>query len=463
MGEAEEQRGQKLLQGRLRAMGIETRPVPGGRALVGELHLRPAPFPTPAGPREVARLRFATVGPQHLKCLRPRAFFHLPLIGIGGCASAASVEDRIRAAWSRQVETLRATLTRLEETEATWSLEDDGAVLSLPLEGCDGARARLASLRRIALPSAGPLAGLRLPRAADRLFEAPRDFESGIDLELAVTTRLEELARRADREETRRRLHLPELEPAAPEPAVLTPTLVAQADSAARRVLLVGPAMLRDPALSQALHVRGYQVVQARSAQEGLQAFTRASFDVVLVDAELGREEGVELVPAIHTLPGVCSVPVVLVDDRMRPARREAARQAGAAGYLARPVDLGRIAPGLARMVAGHRGRRFDRFPLRLGVRFEEGAASGVTLEVSRRGMFVRTERPSREGALERVGIALPGRSGGVPVEARTVYRIDASGAREAGLGLGVVRFVRLEDEADWIALLADARGDAAA
>ncbi|MDX1649709.1 MAG: response regulator [Myxococcota bacterium] len=454
MGEAEERRGQKLLLRRLREMGIEARPLPGGRALMGELRLRGAPFPSPTGPHDVRRLRFATVGPHHLKCLLPRALFHLPLVSIGACTSADSIEDRIRAAWSRHMDTLRRTAERLDELGCHRSWEDEGAELAVPLEVGPGAMARMSSLRRIALPTPGPLAGTPLTHAADRLFEAPPDLDTAIDLELAVTARLEALAREASRRDAVRRLHVPEI--------VLAPAH-ALARRNGHRVLLVGPALAGPGDLAQALRVRGYHVERARSAGEALQAFARSSFDVVLTDAQLGREEGVDLVPALHALGGVKAVPVVVVDDRLRPARRIAAQQAGAAGYLAQPVDLERLAPGLARMAAGQRGRRFARYPLRLGVRFEGGDEGGVTLAVSRRGMFVRTERPSREGDPERLELALPGVSRTLPVLARTVYRVEAAGAQDPGLGLRIDLFPRTEDEAAWIALLCGAADDAAA
>lgn len=453
MGEAEERRGQKLLLRRLREMGIEARPLAGGRTLVGELPLRGAPFPTPEGARSFSRLRFATVGPQHLKCLEPLALFHLPLVAIGGCTSAESVEDRVRAAWSRHQETLRAACARLDELGASWEVEED-AVLAVPMETGPGARARLLSLRRIVLPTPGPLERTPLGRAEERLFAAPMDLEGAIDLELAITTQLEALARRAARSDAARRLHLPELP--APRPLLEPPR-------PGRRILLVGARLARERALAQALTVRGYQVARARSAPEALQAFARSSFDVVLADAQLGREEGVELVPALHALPGVCSIPVVLVDDRMRPSRRDAARQAGAAGYLAHPIDLERIAPGLGRMADGHRGRRFVRVPLRVGVDFDEGAEGGVSIEASRRGLFVRTDRSSQEGEHLRLRLALPGLARTVPVEAQTVYRVEAAGARDPGLGLRIARFAHAEDEAEWIALVCGAVDDAAA
>jgi len=59
--------------------------------------------------------------------------------------------------------------------------------------------------------------------------------------------------------------------------------------------------------------------------------------DLVLAESHLGRFEGVELIPELRTSPGVEEIPVVIVDGELRPERREAARRAGAAGYLVLP------------------------------------------------------------------------------------------------------------------------------
>lgn len=444
MGEAEERRGLELLRRRLHEMGIPTRRLPGGRSLLGTLRPRNPSFPGARGPRRIEELGFASMGPKRIKLLTPAPFFLLPPLPIADCTHAAALEERIRSAWCRRLETLGALASSLKASGLACELEHDGAQLAIPLAVAAAARLRLDSLRRIVLPSPGPLAGVALARAGDRLFCAPASLEDAIDLELAATARLEALARRAARREARARLQTPSdaAHGGSPPPPC---------------VLLVGPVLGGSATLQQALHLRNFHVTQVRGTREALRVFTRSSFDLVLTDAQLGRDEGVELVRALRALPGVAAIPVLVVDERPRPARREAARAAGAAGYLTHPLDLEGIAPRLRRMAEGSRGRRFVRYPLRLAVRFTSGREAGVTLGVSRRGLFVRTERPSREGDLEAIELALPGRPRPLAATARTLYRAITSSSRDPGLGLQLVRFERPEDEALWIGLLYEA------
>jgi two-component system, cell cycle response regulator DivK len=454
MGMDEERRGQKLVVRRLAAMGLEVELLPGGRSAVARLPLRPAPFPTAEGPRYHTEVRFATVGTRLAKCLEPLPLFHLPLVAIDGCTSAEALEDRIRAAWAAHGEAVRDNARRLGELGVALRWEADGTLPAVGLGADDPeAAARLLDGERVALPSRGPLGGLRLARAADRVFFAAAGLESAVDFEIAVTTRLEELAREARRTQQRRRAARAH-DDAAVRTAVLPPN---------RRILLVGSLLGGDRELPGALRRCGFEPVLARGADEVLELFATRTFDVVLTDARLGRLEGLDLVPRLHALPGVTRLPVVVVDDRARPARREAARRIGAAGYLTHPVDVGRIAAGLARMAGGHRGRRFQRFARRLAVRFEgEEEPASFTTALSRLGMFVRTERPSAPRSVESCTLAVPETGALLRVEAQALYRVEPVGMREAGIGLRFRSFPD-GDEAAWLAYLEALAADPAA
>jgi CheY-like chemotaxis protein len=441
---------------RLRAMGLRAELVSGERSVVAELPLRPAPFPSTSGPVFHRRVRFATVGPAHVKCLEPRALFHLPLVPIGGCEDAGSIEDRIRGAWAAHGEAVREAGRRLARLGARPAADADGALLALPLGVEDeGARAYAWQPGCLSLPSRGPLSGLPLPHAAERLFAPPAGLDSATDLDIALTNRLEALARERRREEERRRTeraHRAPVEALAPRPV---PARVRP------RILLVGPKLGRNDALVHALRRCGFAATPVRGASAAVDAFQSASFDLVLADADLGRFEGLELIPTLEALPGVAHLPVVLVDDRPRPARKEAARRVGAAGYLVHPIEAERVAAGLDRMAGGSRGRRYDRFPSRLAVRFADGEGAGFTTAVSRLGMFVRTEREAASAAVERCDLALPELGRAIGIEAQILYRVEASATRPSGLGLRFRAFPD-GDEAAWIGYLralADAEG----
>ena len=77
MPNAEEARRQEVILRRLVAMGLDARPLPGGRSVVAILPLGPAPFESVWGDQRFEAVRFATVGVDRAKCLSPRPLFAL--------------------------------------------------------------------------------------------------------------------------------------------------------------------------------------------------------------------------------------------------------------------------------------------------------------------------------------------------------------------------------------------------
>jgi CheY-like chemotaxis protein len=426
MGEAEERRGQKLVLRRLERLGIAAEFLPGRRSVIATLPLGGAPFTTLEGPRYFDQVRFATVGPHQIKCLEPLPFFYLPLVNIVGCTDAAEIEEKIRASWSARTESLRKARESLLRLGVEAEPEQGGALLAFGTgDDDDRARARCSRPGQVVLPARGPLAGKPLRRLEDRLFAVDPAHGSAVELEIAITGRLEQMARAEERLADRRRLALAE-ERNRPKRRI---------ERRRNRVLLVGPRLATDPSFAEGLRLRGYEVARARTATEALAAFDSRSSEVVFSDTDLGRCEGIELIPAVHALAGIHRLPIVLVDDRMRPRRREASRGIGAAGYLVHPVDVSRIAPGLARMLNAPKRRRFERYPRRLAVHWGGSRDDGFTTAIGRMGMFVCTDRNSPTRALERCELTLPEIGETLRLEVEALYRLPAAPSGSPGLG----------------------------
>jgi CheY-like chemotaxis protein len=449
MGEAEDRRALKLLSKRLEDMGIAVETLPGGRCARGRMQLRRAPFPLLTGPVTFPQLTFATVGITHIKCLEPAALFQLPMIRIAGCTSADMIEDRVRAAWAGHGKELREAGRSLQRMGVETRVEADGSALafSLGLEDRE-ATARCLDAKHIVLPGRGPLTGLPLPRAKDRIWSRPR-AEGVSDLEIATTNRLEQLAREARRP----RLATPLAAPSPSErPIRRTPV------GSGHRVLLVGPLLGRDADLLAGLRGLGHRVRIEYSIQDALDAFVEQSYELVLADTHLGRGEGLELVPALSGLPGIERLPLVLVDERPRESVREAARRVGAAGYLSHPVAPDRIAAGLERMLRGRGHRRFIRLGQRLAVDWD-GGTPAFTTEVARLGLAVRTLRELPNGSVNRWAIRLAELGETVRVDAQTIYHVPAAGLQDPMAGLRIRAFPD-RNEALWIDYLTALLGE---
>ena len=431
MGEAEDRRALKLLAKRLEGMGVEVEILPGGRCARGRMRIRQAPFALLDGPRNFSQLCFATVGATHLKCLEPAPLFQLPLVPIAGCTSADMIEDRVRAAWAAHGRALRDAERALRTLGVETRVESGGGGLAFPI-GVDDrdAAARCLDASRVALPSRGPLQGIPLARARERLWSRPGGAETASDVEIAATNHLERLAREG------RQPRLVVAAAAAPEtkPPRATPV------GSGHRLLLVGPLLGRDQELLGGLRRLGHRTRVEYSIQDALDAFGEQSFELVLADAHLGRGEGLELVPALAELPGIERLPLILVDERPRESLREASKRVGAAGYLAHPVDARRIAAGLERLLRGRGRRRFSRLGQRLAVEWD-GGSPAFTTEVARLGLAVCTVRELRAGAVHRWSIRLAELGETVRVETQTVYRIPAAGPQDPAAGLRIRSF----------------------
>ncbi|MCP5070880.1 MAG: response regulator [bacterium] len=440
----DERQGQERLTRRLSAMGLEVEILHGGRCVHGTLPFGPEPLLTPSGPLAVSTVEFASVGPQHIKCLQPGPLFQLPIVSISGCGDPIEIEGRIRAAWIDQMARLCSLRNQLAEAGLRHQSEWQDACLALAAGQEDpGALVRWVEGRRFALPSPGSLAGHALERASDRVVDLPPEARSGSEIEIAIASRVEEIARQIDRREVRRRRHAFDGNPNPNEP--LHPVFRGRD----RQILLVGPQLAEDSALEAALRQRGFRSTLERGADGARRAFDGSSFEVVVTDAVLDRAEGLELIPTLADVPGIGQLPVVLIDDRAREGRREAARALGAAGYLVRPVDPQRLAAGLERMLADRPCRRFDRFARKLAVAWADGC-DGFTTVVGRLGMFVSTGRTSPPGALETVELALPETGERVSMNVETLYRVDPCGERDPGIGVRIRAFTD-DHESLWI------------
>ena len=422
-------------------MGLEAGLLPGGRAVVATLPLGPMPFETPEGPRVLRAVRFYTIGHDRIKCMAPRALFHLPPIRVLDCEKAEDLERRIRSVWSQRIALLRDARRWLDRLGVAVDVPQGAPQWCFSL-GLDDARARAAVVEpgKVILPSRGPLSGLALPELSERIFEADAHCRSATDLEIAVTVRLEALARRkrdlATRSGNDDTCDLP-----APRPARGMP------------LLLVGSLLAGANALQESLRLRGFEVRSTTSASASIEAFRAQSFELVLAETRLDRGDGIELVPALRGLPGVLDLPVVLFDERPSEHRRGSARAAGASGYLSGPLDAARLASALAHLASERRRRRFTRFERALSVSWPGCETPAVTTEVGRGGCLLRgsTAAPQRG----RFALHLPETGKTLHVEAQVVYRLgELKAGPNAGDGL---RFCGFDDgdEPAWIEFLA--------
>ena len=108
----------------------------------------------------------------------------------------------------------------------------------------------------------------------------------------------------------------------------------------AGRILVVEDNALNLKLIRDVLQVAGYDVVEARSGEEGVAPRARLLPDLVLMDLQLPGIDGSRRLHRIRQDPEVGDVPVVAVTAFAMEEDRERAYADGFDGYLAKPISV---------------------------------------------------------------------------------------------------------------------------
>ncbi|WP_261547114.1 response regulator [Burkholderia multivorans] len=107
-------------------------------------------------------------------------------------------------------------------------------------------------------------------------------------------------------------------------------TILAIDDSATMRALL-------HATLAQA----GYEVTVAADGEAGFDLAATTPYDLVLTDQNMPRKSGLELITALRQLSAYADTPILVLTTEGSDAFKAAARDAGATGWIEKPIDPG--------------------------------------------------------------------------------------------------------------------------
>ena len=91
--------------------------------------------------------------------------------------------------------------------------------------------------------------------------------------------------------------------------------------------------------LSHFLSTRGYDVKEAGSGVEALQALAKFKPDLIFSDVRMPDMNGFDLLDSIKKLPKLSATPVVFCSAIDDFDAKKVAKDLGAAGYLVKPFD----------------------------------------------------------------------------------------------------------------------------
>jgi PAS domain S-box-containing protein len=88
------------------------------------------------------------------------------------------------------------------------------------------------------------------------------------------------------------------------------------------------------------LEFQGYKVVVARNGMEALDRAREVRPDIILMDLQMPKMDGLEATQHIRTDPALATIPVIAITAFAMPGDRERCLAAGADDYMSKPISL---------------------------------------------------------------------------------------------------------------------------
>jgi two-component system cell cycle response regulator DivK len=88
------------------------------------------------------------------------------------------------------------------------------------------------------------------------------------------------------------------------------------------------------------LQVKGYETLEAVTAEEGLKIARERKPDLILMDIQLPGMSGIEALKALRAAPATAAIPVVAITASVMQQDRQQIMNAGFNGFIEKPINL---------------------------------------------------------------------------------------------------------------------------
>ena len=119
-----------------------------------------------------------------------------------------------------------------------------------------------------------------------------------------------------------------------------------------KRILVVEDGITMRLFYRDVLEAAGFQVEEAANGVEGLERAMLQPFDLAIVDVNMPKMDGFEMIRQLRRVPELTALPVVTISTEAGEADRTRAYAAGANFYLVKPAPP-RDLTVVARMMTG--------------------------------------------------------------------------------------------------------------
>ena len=115
------------------------------------------------------------------------------------------------------------------------------------------------------------------------------------------------------------------------------------------RILIVEDNQPNRELLSDWLEAEGFEVLPAENMQQSFAALQNSEVDAVLLDVQLGADDGLTVATWMRNQPALRNVPIIAVTAHAMVTDHERVLNAGCNGCVSKPIDFSQLREQLNR------------------------------------------------------------------------------------------------------------------
>lgn len=115
--------------------------------------------------------------------------------------------------------------------------------------------------------------------------------------------------------------------------------------------------------LRYVFEAHGYLVIEATDGDDAVSLAEQRQPDVIVMDTNLKRVDGLEATRRIRSIPEICDLPIVFLSGHVQQKARIEAMASGANDYLVKPVSLVQLERSVEHQIAVVAAARSSRKP----------------------------------------------------------------------------------------------------
>lgn len=121
-----------------------------------------------------------------------------------------------------------------------------------------------------------------------------------------------------------------------------------------KKILLVDDSEVIRQQCSAALTRAGFAVAEAADGIDGLSCMEKEQFALVILDINMPRMDGLEMLTRVRADPRFASIPIVMLTTEAHHAMIEKAKLAGARGWMVKPVKPEHLVSTALKLTESH-------------------------------------------------------------------------------------------------------------